>query len=60
MKNLKIRTKLLVTFMLVIILFCGTVAIAIMGLNQNADKYSVSSPVKLSRQESSIQTAVSP
>ena len=26
--------------MLVIILFCGTVAIAIMGLNQNADKYS--------------------
>ncbi len=40
MKNLKIRTKLLVTFMLVIILFCGTVAIAIMGLNQNADKYS--------------------
>ncbi|MCI9141024.1 MAG: HAMP domain-containing protein [Lachnospiraceae bacterium] len=40
MKNLKIRTKLLVTFMLVIILFCGTVSIAIMGLNQNADKYS--------------------
>lgn len=40
MKNLKIRTKLLVTFMLVIILFCGTVATAIMGLNENADKYS--------------------
>lgn len=40
MKNLKIRTKLMVTFMLVIILFCGTVATAIMGLNENADKYS--------------------
>ena len=40
MKNLKIRTKLLVTFMLVIILFIGTVAIAIAGLQANADKYS--------------------
>ncbi len=39
MKNLKIRTKLLVTFMLVIVLFCGTVATAIYGLQQNADKY---------------------
>ena len=40
MKNLKIRTKLLVTFMLIILLFCGTVSIAIMGLTENADKYS--------------------
>lgn len=40
MKNLKIGTKLLTTFMLVIILFCGTVVIAIYGLQQNADKYS--------------------
>ncbi len=40
MKNLKIRTKLLVTFMLIVALFCGTVVVAIMGLNQNADKYS--------------------
>ncbi len=40
MKNLKIRTKLLVTFMLVIILFIGTVAIAITGLQTNASKYS--------------------
>ena len=40
MKNLKIRTKLLVTFMIVIILFCGTVAIAIAGLQANASKYS--------------------
>ncbi len=40
MKNLKIRTKLLVTFMLIILLFIGTVAIAIMGLTENADKYS--------------------
>ena len=40
MKNFKIRTKLLVTFMLVIILFCGTVAIAITGLQANASKYS--------------------
>ena len=40
MKNLKIRTKLLVTFMLVIILFIGTVAIAIAGLQTNASKYS--------------------
>ena len=34
MKNLKIRSKLLLTFMLVIILFCGTVAIAIAGILQ--------------------------
>ena len=40
MKKLKIRTKLLVTFMLVIILFIGTVAIAITGLQTNASKYS--------------------
>ena len=40
MKNLKIRSKLLLTFMLVIILFCGTVAIAIAGLQENEDKYS--------------------
>ncbi len=40
MKNLKIGKKLLITFMLIIILFCSTVAIAIMGLNENADKYS--------------------
>lgn len=40
MKNLKIRTKLLVTFMLVILLFIGTVAIAIAGLQANASKYS--------------------
>ena len=40
MRNLKIRTKLLTTFMLVIILFCATVATAIYGLQENADKYS--------------------
>ncbi len=40
MKNLKIGTKLLITFMLIIILFCSTVAMAIAGLNENADKYS--------------------
>lgn len=40
MKNLKIRSKLLLTFMLVIILFCGTVFIAITGLQENEDKYS--------------------
>ena len=40
MKNLKIRTKLLVTFMLIILFFCITVATAIMGLTENADKYS--------------------
>lgn len=40
MKNLKIGMKLLITFMLIILLFCGTVATAIMGLNQNAAKYS--------------------
>ncbi len=39
MKNLKIRAKLLVTFMLIIVLFCGTVAIAIYGLQRNAAKY---------------------
>lgn len=39
MKNLKIGTKLLVTFMLVIVLFCVTVAGAIFGLNKNADRY---------------------
>lgn len=39
MKNLKIRAKLLVTFMLIIVLFCGTVATAIYGLQRNAAKY---------------------
>ena len=40
MKNLGIGKKLLLTFMLIILLFCGTVFIAITGLNRNADKYS--------------------
>lgn len=40
MKNLKIGMKLLVTFMLIIILFCGTVFSAIYGLEENATKYS--------------------
>ncbi len=40
MKNLKIGTKLLVTFMLIIILFCATVFTAINGLDESADKYS--------------------
>lgn len=40
MKNLKIGIKLLVTFMIIILLFCATVVTAITGLNQNADKYS--------------------
>lgn len=40
MKNLRIRTKLLVTFLIIAILFCGSVSIAIMGLQQNEEKYS--------------------
>ncbi len=40
MKNLRIGKKLLLTFMLIILLFCGTVATAISGLRENADKYS--------------------
>ena len=40
MKNLKIGTKLLITFMIIILLFCGTVVSAIYGLKENADKYS--------------------
>ena len=40
MRNLRIGKKLLVTFMLIIVLFCVTVATAIMGLEQNAEKYS--------------------
>ena len=40
MKILKIRTKLLVTFMLIILLFIGTVVVATTGLKQNAAKYS--------------------
>lgn len=40
MKNLKIGTKLLITFMLIVILFCATVATAIWGLSKNAEKYS--------------------
>ena len=40
MKNLRIRMKLLVTFMLIILLFCATVITAITGLRQNAEKYS--------------------
>ena len=40
MKNLRIGTKLLVTFMIIILLFCVTVASAIYGLRENAEKYS--------------------
>ncbi len=40
MKNLKIGLKLLITFMLIILLFCATVFTAITGLTQNAAKYS--------------------
>ena len=40
MKNLKIGVKLLITFMIIIVLFCATVVTSIMGLNENADKYS--------------------
>ena len=40
MKNLKIGTKLLVTFMIIILLFCATVFTAIRGLNQNSERYS--------------------
>ena len=40
MKNLKIGKKLLITFMMIIILFCSTVVMAILGLRENADKYS--------------------
>lgn len=40
MKNLKIGKKLLITFMLIILLFIGTVAIAITALNENSKKYS--------------------
>lgn len=40
MRNLRIGKKLLLTFMLIVILFCGTVAAAIWGLTENAEKYS--------------------
>lgn len=40
MRNLRIGTKLLVTFMLIILLFCATVITAISGLRENAAKYS--------------------
>jgi len=40
MKNLRIGVKFLLTFMLIIILFCITVATAINGLNRSAEKYS--------------------
>lgn len=39
MKNLKIGTKLLVTFMIIIVLFCATVYTAIYGLDENSQKY---------------------
>ena len=39
MKNLKIGTKLLLTFMIIIALFCGTVYVATSGLRQCSDKY---------------------
>lgn len=39
MKNLKIRTKLLITFMAIIVLFCVTVLGAITGLRSSAEKY---------------------
>ena len=40
MKNLKIGSKLLLTFMIIIALFCGTVYVATSGLRQGSDKYS--------------------
>ncbi|MDE7157267.1 MAG: HAMP domain-containing protein [Lachnospiraceae bacterium] len=40
MRNLRIGKKLLLTFMLIILLFCGTVLTAIYGLRENAEKYS--------------------
>lgn len=40
MKNLKIGTKLLVTFLIIIILFCATVYMATGGLRKCADEYS--------------------
>ena len=40
MKNLRIGVKLLVTFMIIIVLFCATVASAIYGLKENEAKYS--------------------
>ena len=40
MKNLRIGIKLLITFAIIIILFCATVATAIYGLKENAKKYS--------------------
>ena len=40
MKNLRIRIKLLVTYMTIIVLFCATVAVAITGLRRNSDSYS--------------------
>lgn len=40
MKNFKIRTKLLITFLLIIILFCGTVVVSVTGLQENAARYS--------------------
>lgn len=40
MKNLKIWKKLLLTFMVIIILFCVTVFVAITGLRQNSERYS--------------------
>ncbi len=39
MKNLKIGIKLLITFMIIIALFIATVVVAIIGLTQNASKY---------------------
>lgn len=40
MKNLKIRTKLLAIFMIIIIMFCATVATSITGMKQSAEQYS--------------------
>lgn len=40
MKNLKIGTKLLLTFMIIIVLFCTTVYTAIHGLDENSERYS--------------------
>lgn len=39
MKNLKIGTKLLVTFMIIIVLFCATVVVATSGMKKNGQQY---------------------
>lgn len=60
MKNLKIGKKLLVTFGVIIILFCVTVVVSILSLNQTGENFKTfyDSPFQVSNKASDMRTSI--